>query len=514
MADPKFRNLIPGQIQIGNLIAGTGTNVFIENFDVKPYDVNNQDYQIPRTDEKRFGFDQLAPTTIEFQFNVLNNWLLPEFEGTIPNFWAEMSKVSDLAREWRFDEGRYLWGSMKALFVCGDDGVSKVIYGRPGQFGSQKTTTKSLWTPCIAEFRRADTLAYSVYEYGIGLNSDTDPDYLERTDGDTETWFRLIIVGPMTNPVITVGEHEIALNYELEENEIVEISSYPWQRRIVNNERVNLADRMVGSTLYLDRLRLPVGQEIALRWTSDEFNTWVPALGNESWAEDIGGFFEWALPSSFVQKAGRAVVRFDLLNISGPKKFIGNGILGETSSILYDGKKYNTEAQYSEAIITEPFWGRSAMAIMCDEDMTSGMAVEVVSGIGNNKLRLRTVTSPTTLGSVIGEWTNPSILGWNETDKVSIEYDEDEEEYIVKLNGETKISEASAIPRTADYRWQAFIFDLDGDLLTLGTGFRNILAYDKAGSLGGGFPGYENPSLDELLPSSVTLLWRDAWSSI
>ena len=503
MADPLFRNLVPGQIQIGNLVAGTGTNIFIETFDDKAYDVNNQDYQVSMADEKRFGFDQLSPTTIEIKFNVLNNKLLPLYEDAIPNFWSDMPKASDLAREWRFDEGRYVWGSMKTLFVCGEDGVSKVIYGRPGSFAAPKPKVGELWRPCLAEFRRADTLAYSVQEYGVELEIGDIPQYLTRTGGDASSWFRILAEGPMTNPVFTIGEHVISFNYTLDEDEVMEISAYPWQRRVVNNRRENLAEYMNGDSNYLDRLKVPVNVEIPVRWTSEEYNTWVPALGNENWNEDITGFFEWTLPATFTEKAGKTIVRFDLINATGPRKFIGSGMLGTTSSVIYSGKKYKTAAQFSSAIIVEPFAGRSAMAIMCNDAMTSGCALEVVSGFGNNWLRLRKVLSPTTLGPVLDEWQNTALLGWAETDRVSIEFDEATDTFIGKLNGVAKVDFADpthTIPITADYRTQSFIFDLDGNLTTIGTGFRDIIGYDKA-----------------VVPSPtgrVVMLWRDAWVTL
>ena len=77
-----YNNLIPGQYQIDNYVIGKGTNVIVEQFDAKPYDVNAQDYQLPRSDEIRFGFDQLKPTTVEIQMQVIYNRLLEPFTDT------------------------------------------------------------------------------------------------------------------------------------------------------------------------------------------------------------------------------------------------------------------------------------------------------------------------------------------------------------------------------------------------------------------------------------------------
>ena len=106
-----YRNLLPGQYQVGDIIMGRGTNIIIEDFDVNPSDINAQDYQIPRTDEIRFGQDDLKPTTIEIKGQVLYNWLLEDYEGTIPNFWHGKPIAADLEMLWRADSFRRNWES-------------------------------------------------------------------------------------------------------------------------------------------------------------------------------------------------------------------------------------------------------------------------------------------------------------------------------------------------------------------------------------------------------------------
>ena len=113
-----YRNLVAGQWQIGPIVMGHGTNIKIESVDVKPYDVQNQDYQVSRTNEKRFGFDYLTPTTIEITMQIMNNRLLPGYTGTFTNFWHSMPTVNDVAREWRADSVRATWGEMQPLYVC------------------------------------------------------------------------------------------------------------------------------------------------------------------------------------------------------------------------------------------------------------------------------------------------------------------------------------------------------------------------------------------------------------
>lgn len=502
MADPGFKNLIRGQGQINDIVFGRGTNIFVEEFEIEGYEQNVGDYQQQMADQRQFTQDQLVPTTLKFKFNILNNYLLPQFKHLMPNFWSEMKTERHLVRAWRNDKGRKQWGSMLPIYLCNDKGETRVVYGRPGKIAPVNVVGNSLWDTYMAEFRRADTLSYSVDEWYTDLTIGADPQYIVRTTGDTDSWFRILINGPATNPVVTVGDWQIKLNTVIAADEVVEISSYPWQKRVVNNKRVNLSESMSGEAQYLDRLTMPINTVIPVRWTSEEYNTWIPALGNESWAEDIDAG-EYKLPPVFKQIAGRTSIRFDLFNLSGQsKKFLGQGLIGTTSSIVFWDKKYNTADQYSEAVIVEPFQGRSAMVIMANDELTDGLALEVVNLGFTRRLRLRRVTSPTTLHStILGESSNFS--GWIENTKVSVEYNPTTKIFTAKHNGSpacTFDNSADLIATDATRRRQAFMFDIDGNLFTLGTGFSDIMGYDRA-----------------VVPSPtgrVRLLWRDAWVTV
>lgn len=276
-----YRNLIPGQWQIGEIVMGLGTNIKVEDFDAKPYDVNAQDYQVSRADEVRFGFDQFKPSTITLTLDVLHNRMLPGYEDTKPNFWHDMPNVFDLAREWRFDEGRQIWGQMKPLYVNSKlDQTEKIIFGRPGQFGSTADDDYNGGeiVKCLCEFRRADTLAYSLYENVVEMNQDV----LTQTIAGLATrqgpaWMRVLIYGPVHHPVITFNNLFnsatpviIDFDYNVAVNEVVEISAYPWARRVVNNGTpvLNLAANLVGSTPYLDRLRFNFDAEVDISMTT------------------------------------------------------------------------------------------------------------------------------------------------------------------------------------------------------------------------------------------------------
>lgn len=262
-------NLISGQLQFGGIVFGRGTTVPVETVDEKPYDLNSQDFQLGRNDEMEFIQDQLKPTTIEITFDVRYNWLLPKYADLIPNFWSEMPTVDDFAREWKSDEIRQIAGQVKPLYICGRDGITKVVYGRPGQFTHAENTDYTEAVQCIAEFRRMDTFAYSRVENVAILDQSHLGVTLNGTVGNGPSWLRLLIQGPIVHPVFTLtniylrGDVELDFDYSVAAGEVVEISSYPWQRRVVNSEDppINLAKKLIGDSPYLDRMRFGHDQQ-------------------------------------------------------------------------------------------------------------------------------------------------------------------------------------------------------------------------------------------------------------
>lgn len=258
-----YRNLIPGQIQLGDIVMGRGTNIVIEAFDVKPYDVNIQDYQVVRSDSIRMGSDFWKPTTIEMQLNVLYNRLLPGHEHLIPNFWNDMPRVENLAEIWAYDSGRKIWGSVMPLYYCGRDGIGKIVYGRPGQFTSEEIREFSDNVGCVAEFRRSDVYNYGTVEKRLLLSQATNSAVIPGTAGNAPSWLKILVRGPINNMqlafsnlVETPEPYTVELNKPVAAGEVIEISSYEWERRAVSSTGENVAPYMGGDTPYLDRLKV------------------------------------------------------------------------------------------------------------------------------------------------------------------------------------------------------------------------------------------------------------------
>jgi len=179
--------------------------------------------------------------------------------------------LSDLQREWRAEDIRLQWGALKPLLFRGTDGVTRQFYGRPGKFTyKMHRQIQSEYYQVVAEFRRADTLCYSDTEYYVTLGN--SPANYARVRGDAPSWVRFIINGPIQNPVIDFGTQQISLNTTIPSGKAVEISSYPWSRRIINSDGLSLAAYNTSPDPYLDRIKFHPGVVTQMSWTGTGYN--------------------------------------------------------------------------------------------------------------------------------------------------------------------------------------------------------------------------------------------------
>ena len=495
-----YKNIVAGQWQIGDIVFGTGTTIKVETVDVKPYDIEDQDYQVARTNERRFGLDYFKPSTIEITAHVLKNRLLPQWANSIPNFWADMPTVSQLANEWRSDEARMTWGQIRPLYYCDKfTGVSKIVYGRPGQFGyafddrfGQGEVTK-----VIMEFRRADTLAYSVTESSASL-SQAAANTITRSVGDgPDAWCRIVLNGPVTNPAFILNGKTFQLKTSIASGKSVEISSYPWARRVVNSDGVNLAASFSG---YLDQLTIPYNKATTTQWISAEYNSWVPSLGNQAWSETFDGTQILSLPSTFTQIAGQSTVKFDIINFfNGPTKYLTAKEFSNKSAVLYNANQFSSSNQYAQVNPVKHGTGKSGIVIMSNSNMTSFACLIVENTVSGRFLRIATASgSPTNL-TVRASWQNSAY--WSEGNTIAFAYEPSTKTYTGYINGVAKINwtDSTSMVSTAN-RYQGFLFDIDGNMLTDGMGFTNLVAYDRG--------------ITPAATGSAMIYWRDSYSVI
>lgn len=289
-SDPLF----PGQYKIGEFVFGEKTLFRVEKFDVGGYDVNVQDYQVSQNDELHFGQDSLKPLPIQMEINAFVNRELPNMTAISPVIGGDLDfskdpKVGAFAREWRDDDVRKVWGELKSLYVCREDSSVVRIYGRPGKLSVSKRPIGGMYHKIVAEFRRSDTLAYSDFEWYLHcrpLETIVAGRSADLGMGDAPTWLRMVIVGPATHPIIQFGDIEIDLNVDINAGEMVEINSYPWQRRVISlPEGVNYASLL--NQPYLDEIKFPEESAVEVSWNATNVNASVEYVNFDNYGVDL-----------------------------------------------------------------------------------------------------------------------------------------------------------------------------------------------------------------------------------
>ncbi len=484
-------NLVPGQYQIGDLIMGRHTAYKVTGFDIQPYGVAAQDYQVPFEDITRFGNDQITPGPINLSIEVLQNRWISEKPDT--GQYLINGSLSELQRIWRGDEIRYSWGEMMPLYFCGRDGITKAIYGRPGKFTYPKGVMNADGEPIdhcyevIAEFRRGDTIAYAAEEVYTEVLQQDAPTIVYQA-GNANSWVRILLTGPMTNPVITIGDQQVKLDLELEDGEVLEVSSYPWRRRVVDSNGINQRAQMTGVN-YLNKLIIPWGVPVPVRWTSEEVNTWQPALGNRKWYETIDDIKKTTLPSTFTNISGKVIVGHDLFN----KDFYTNYLRGNIGTpwravCRYNERKYNTRDQVCYATLVNPSKGRNGIIIMSNDALTNFLMLEVKAENNSNYLRIRTGSGPTTFSSVRSEY-HYTARNFEDGDIAGIRSDYNsgtgDTTYTMTFNdsdvGTPWTDTSNVVSSEATNRTNAFAFNLDNSGWpdrSGGFGFKDIVGYD------------------------------------
>lgn len=293
-------SLSPYQYQLGGIKFGRGTEIPIQKVDLQPYNVNNQDFQVQRSDENRFGVDTLTPSPMIFTMSVLQNFELESMSGLAgpaPDdlFASGHQSINQLASVWKNTQLRMTWGATVPLLFCDKEGNIRRIYGRPGKFAHAPRHKQSEhWIDVQAEFRRSDTFAHSHIEYYVGDPSDSEqglpPDGVTtvnaaRQDGDGDSWLRFLFYGPMTHPVVQYGDNTLELSTIIPAGVVLEVSSYPWSRRVVDSNNVNRRAEVIGSTLYLDQIKFPAGSNMDISWTcsGSDANTQLLMLWREAY---------------------------------------------------------------------------------------------------------------------------------------------------------------------------------------------------------------------------------------
>lgn len=222
---------------------------------------------LPREDGTGRGAEFEDGTIISFDADVMSDY--DDWEGQsdlLNEFRAAWSR-----REFRAEPGNY------AILKSCEAGRVRRCYGRPGRFAeADGDNTHRGLTPVVAEFETFDGRFYDDEPQGtvLGIRPPTsfgfttpivvtgvDPntvafqtDTLEADEQpgsvivETETWPWVEIHGPVTSPLVELGDLTIELDYTIPDGMSVLLDPRPWSRRVIRSDGANLAGKLTWQT--------------------------------------------------------------------------------------------------------------------------------------------------------------------------------------------------------------------------------------------------------------------------
>lgn len=230
-------------------------------------DIRSSDFDRPRSDGRAFGIDFRAAQTISFDLGIRG--------GTEAEVRAEAEK---LAQAWRADAVRLTPGAVAELRTQ-YAGRERVVYGRPRRFAPIfSDVAVNRFVTATATFAAMDDVFYGGSEESVEfsivppqvggliaplaapLSTTRTADRSQgiRIETELPVWPVLEISGPITNPVVTIGEGvRFEARVTLLHDETLTIDTRPWARSAMRNGTANVAGSIRGTRL--SRAALPAG---------------------------------------------------------------------------------------------------------------------------------------------------------------------------------------------------------------------------------------------------------------
>lgn len=262
---------------------GRGTKVHVTNVKFGAPGMRTNDEPNDRADGIRMGRDYYDGRLITFDINIKVR------PGDTP---SAHELYSSLERAWMTEDtgagpSRLVPGELSQLRM-NRHGIAKTMYGRPrriepvtGQIDTQG------WIPVTCDFQTADFRYYSDgdnvntisifpgnsggFEFPLDFPLSTVPisaqDDIVTVDGNSETYIRTKIWGPIVNPEIEVVDYWRAkLNLTLSPFDYIEIDPRPWSRKILMNGTTNIAGKFTQDSRRVSLMTLPPGvHQVVLR---------------------------------------------------------------------------------------------------------------------------------------------------------------------------------------------------------------------------------------------------------
>lgn len=254
---------------VNDVTFGRNTKYPVSKVNIASYNVNNQDFQVARSNETRMGIDTRQPQSITFTMGVIDSAPINNALGSIasPLVVESMPRLSALQRAWKAKQYAENYGALTYISYCDGYGSVRRIYGRPRKFQYTRKSPKSTFYQVSAEFARADNLTHDDNEVAHAITDSPAP--ITRRGGDADCWLRMQLTGPMATPAMIIGGWSAALNIDIAAGQVIELSSYPWARYIIDvNTGINYRPALTGNSPYLDQMTIPPGETIQTYYTA------------------------------------------------------------------------------------------------------------------------------------------------------------------------------------------------------------------------------------------------------
>lgn len=264
------------QFELDGYVFGRLCPVNVESVEWGSPEIRQVDSNRPREDGRRFGRDQRGGRTLSFSLFTM---------GTDIN---AMTDLDELAARWDAAAIRAESGAVSVL-RWNIGGRSRKVWGRPRQISADPHYFFQGKVMITADFETVDHLFYadgvqstsvSIAPPPVGGMTAPLTDPLIGTQagqvqgrvfvtGSTPAWLTTRIYGPILRPEISVGgSWSATLNVDLRNDEYIDISPIPWDRKVRKNGKENASGTLTSDSQRLSQMLITPGQhEVVLRGT-------------------------------------------------------------------------------------------------------------------------------------------------------------------------------------------------------------------------------------------------------
>lgn len=230
--------------------AGT-TYVTLEPPQIVPGDGRYGDTDDDREDGTAFGEDYLSGKTVAFEIGV-------DTTDTANPHADNADALEDLEDAW-YDPAMRSNGAIAVLRSRAVPGRTRRAYGRPRRFADTTSRlTHRGYSTVVADFQTRDGKWYDDEPQSITMTSG----FLVQSvviGGRVSTWPVMTFRGPLTNPLVRVGDYVMSIAADIPTGMTVVYDPRPWKRTVLRSDGANYAGKVTPGSPPMKSLRLRPG---------------------------------------------------------------------------------------------------------------------------------------------------------------------------------------------------------------------------------------------------------------